>query len=89
MREETIQGWKLVSKKASKGRKLFKGGSYIRADTIQGNTVSIILTYLPSYFVEFNVTSSDSNIQNEFKSSLTFANNIDANTESTLRHIND
>ena len=39
LREETIQGRKLVSKKASKGRKLFKGGNYIRADTIQGNTV--------------------------------------------------
>ena len=36
---EIIQGGKLVSKKASKGRKLFKGGNYVRADTIQGNTV--------------------------------------------------
>ena len=43
-REETIQGRKLVSKKASKGRKLFKGGNYIRADTIQGNTVVTIIS---------------------------------------------
>ena len=42
LREETIQGRKLVSKKASKGRKLFKGGNYKRADTIQGNTVTRI-----------------------------------------------
>ena len=39
LRDETIQGRKLVSKKASKGRKLFKGGKYIGEDTVQGNTV--------------------------------------------------
>ena len=42
LREESIQGRKVVSKKVSDGRKLFKGGKYTRADTIQGNIVILV-----------------------------------------------